>query len=61
MSDKSQEEPRAEDLDVPAAESDDVKGGLLLPAVQAAREAARRSQAQGGKFEGQIEIDSWSV
>ena len=56
---ESQEEPRAEDLDVPEAESDDVKGGLLLPAIQAAREAARRSPA-GSKHGNQIDVESWS-
>lgn len=29
-----QPEERVEDLDVPESESDEVKGGLLLPAVQ---------------------------
>ena len=54
-----QAEERVEDLDVPEAESDDVKGGLLLPAIQAAREAARKSPT-GSKHSGQIEIESWS-
>jgi hypothetical protein len=50
---------RIEDLDVPTTESDDVKGGLLLPAIQAAREAARRPSASKGG--GEIEIESWSI
>ena len=49
---------RVEDLDVPESESDDVQGGLLLPAVQAAREAARRSPT-ASKHGG--EIESWSL
>jgi len=51
---------RVEDLDVPESESDDVQGGLLLPAVQAAREAARRSPT-ASKHGGEIEIESWSL
>ena len=53
------EEQEAEDLDVPESESDDVRGGLLLPAVQAAREAARRPTSS--KHGGEIEIESWSL
>jgi hypothetical protein len=48
-------EDRVEDLDVPEAESGDVKGGL--PAIQAAREAARRAQSPKG---GELEVDSYS-
>jgi len=51
---------RVEDLDVPESESDDVQGGLLLPAVQAAREAARRNPT-ASKHGGEIEIESWSL
>ena len=52
-------EDRVEDLDVSEQDSEDVKGGLLLPAVQAAREAARRSPA-ASKHGGQIDVESWS-
>ena len=57
---EAKSENRVEDLDVPETESDEVKGGLLLPAVQAVREAARRSPA-ASKHGGEIEIESWSL
>jgi hypothetical protein len=52
---------RVEDLDVPETESDDVKGGLLLPAIQAAREAARKGPSSSNQGGEQIEIQSWSI
>jgi hypothetical protein len=58
MSDEKQEE-RVDDLDVPEAESDDVKGGL--PAIQAAREAARPSKSPAPNGGEHIEIQSWSL
>ena len=36
-------EPNAEDIELPERDAAQVKGGLLLPAIQAAREAPRRS------------------
>ena len=55
--DEQKADDRVDDLDVPAAETEDVKGGL--PAVQAAREAARRPTSS--KHGGEIEIESWSL
>ena len=51
-----------EDLDVPENESDDVKGGLLVPAVQKVREATagRHGAAPAGGHGGEIQIDSVS-
>jgi hypothetical protein len=59
MSEHEKAEDRVDDLDVPAAESDDVKGGL--PAVQKVRDAAARMQpASKGGHGGEIEVESFS-
>lgn len=52
-------EERVDDLDVPESESEDVKGGLLVPAVQKVREAASRTKSPATKG-GEIEVDSFS-
>ena len=53
--DEQKADDRVDDLDVPAAETEDVKGGL--PAVQKVRDAG--AQMKGGG-EGQIEVESYS-
>ena len=39
----------------------EAEAALLLPAVQAAREAARRAGTTSASHQGEIEINSWSL
>lgn len=59
MNEHEKDEQHVDDLEVPAPESEDVKGGL--PAVQKVRDASARMQPAGkGGQGGEIEVDSFS-
>lgn len=58
----SHEVPTAKLTDLPLNESSEtqVKGGMLLPAVQKVREAAARAQASGGLSAGKVSYSDLS-